>query len=643
MMILTRALPMAMRCQGQTPLTLLRASSFHQNTGAPHSICNRCQGLGEVKAKKKNRSRRILENTSEKRDGFLRSQLDPMHPFQRGPRVPCPSCEGCGLIYTTYSSDFAASLVATSDSVGTGNPGRHKCAVAIVGGGLGGLALALALQQRGISCTVLEKDGYADQRAQGYGLTLQQGAKAARALGILDACRAASALHEPVEGATQAALLHKSYRSDGLLLGTHGGGTPRGGTKRAAHQQNLILSRQNLRRILLERLAPGTVAWNTTLGSVDVLEQSPAGLGSERLRLHLNDRASGSCLEVSALVGADGIRSGIRALLDNLPIIAGNKNASSSSFPIAMSSNAGLQYLGMVVVLGIAPALAHENVNRGAVGATEEEVSTSLPAPSVNEAVDGENRVYYMPYSRKKEQTHQATEQLDLDMWQLSFPEPDEDAARELAAEGSSTLLAAAKARCGAWQAPGVAELLHSTQPELVTGYPIYDRRGPWSPPEPLLSSARPGWQPTTETESLTEGLKSSAECVPSPAAQLLSVSTLIGDAAHPMAPFKGQGANQALLDAVCLARAVYDSNLGDCSALPHNPRASSRSSCSVGSALGAFESEMQRRSAPKMSKSRDASRLLHSPAALTPSEKRVTRAAAAAAAADTAVSKNGL
>jgi 2-polyprenyl-6-methoxyphenol hydroxylase-like FAD-dependent oxidoreductase len=79
---------------------------------------------------------------------------------------------------------------------------------------------------------------------------------------------------------------------------------------------------------------------------------------------------------------------------------------------------------------------------------------------------------------------------------------------------------------------------------------------------------------------------------------------TLIGDAAHPMSPFKGQGANQALLDALALARGI---NKG-CRHLSEWKKAGVRESV-----LTEFESEMLERSATKVMDSAEAARFLHS------------------------------
>ena len=56
--------------------------------------------------------------------------------------------------------------------------------IAIVGGGIGGIALAVACLHRGIPFTIFERDHRFDERSQGYGLTLQQASKAIQGLGI---------------------------------------------------------------------------------------------------------------------------------------------------------------------------------------------------------------------------------------------------------------------------------------------------------------------------------------------------------------------------------------------------------------------------------------------------------------------------
>lgn len=61
--------------------------------------------------------------------------------------------------------------------------------VGIAGGGIGGLALALALKQKGIKFQIWERDDNFEARRQGYGLTLQQGGRAVKELGIAERVR----------------------------------------------------------------------------------------------------------------------------------------------------------------------------------------------------------------------------------------------------------------------------------------------------------------------------------------------------------------------------------------------------------------------------------------------------------------------
>ena len=92
--------------------------------------------------------------------------------------VRCTSCDGVGLL---PAHDIARGELQQHRPGADDTPHTD---VAIIGGGIGGLALALALQQRGLSAVVYERDGHFSERMQGYALTLQQGASAIRALGL---------------------------------------------------------------------------------------------------------------------------------------------------------------------------------------------------------------------------------------------------------------------------------------------------------------------------------------------------------------------------------------------------------------------------------------------------------------------------
>ena len=202
-----------------------------------------------------------------------------------------------------------------------------------------------------------------------------------------------------------------------------------------------------------------------------------------------------------------------------------------------------LRYLGYVVILGICSLEDLKSVE-----------SSLLDSATVFQTVNGYERIYMMPYTS------------DSVMWQMSFPMPEEE-AKALSARGAQALKEEACHRAQ-WHKP-IPQILSATLPAQISGYPVYDRE--LLKPE-LLEKAGP--------------------------------FTLMGDAAHPMSPFKGQGANQALLDALALARKI---------SIACTPWSKWRETGVREIVLTKFEEEMLARSAAKVKDSAEAVELLHS------------------------------
>ncbi|ATX76439.1 FAD-dependent oxidoreductase [Reinekea forsetii] len=457
------------------------------------TLCPACQGRGQ-------KSKAIRKSVR------LRYQRD-LAQFQTAPHAgtapvrpkghldACQNCSGSGLIQGASQ----ATLDRTPDY-------QNYPYLAIVGAGIGGVALAVACLHRRIPFTLFERDSGFAARSQGYGLTLQQASRAIEGLGIVS-------LEEGVVSTR-----HVVHTPDGTVIADWGIRDLAATALKSSTRTNVHIARQALRLALLEQLGDDTaVQWGHQL----VQYSQTNGEGVE-----LSFQVAGGTKQVKAdlLVGADGIRSSVRQLLMGEDV-------------------APLRYLGCIVILGICPLDAIDGVDRAL-----------LDSATVFQTANGHERIYLMPYAA------------DSIMWQLSYPMP-EQAAQALSAQGPEALKAEALRRCQ-WHAP-IPQILTATHEAQISGYPVYDRA--------LLESSQ-----------LQQG------------AQV----TLIGDAAHPMSPFKGQGANQALLDALALARAITK-NCG-----PSTPWRQQGLRASV---LNEFEAEMLARSATKVKDSAEAAQFLHS------------------------------
>lgn len=470
-----------------------------ENTESSWTICEECHGRGKKSRglSKKARLRYQLElDQFEKTKGERTAPVLP-----KGHLYSCSNCSGSGLIPS------GSPPVADKENYPQ---------LAIIGGGIGGVALAVACLHRGIPFTLYERDNNFDARSQGYGLTLQQASKAIEGLGIFS-------LKEGVISTR-----HVVHTTEGKVIGEWGmrKWMP-SDAKTSPKRSNVHIARQSLRSALLEQLGGhDAVHWGHQL--VDFAASEGGGID-------LSFEVAGEIQHAKAdlVVGADGIRSSVRRLL-----------VGEDSTP--------LRYLGCIVILGICPLGSLEGVD-----------SALLDSATVFQTANGNERIYIMPYSS------------DSVMWQLSFPMPEEE-AKALSAHGAQALKEEACRRTQ-WHDP-IPQILAATLEVQVSAYPVYDRE--------LL-----------KPELLEKG----------------GQVTLIGDAAHPMSPFKGQGANQALLDALALARGISKG----CRPLSRWREAGLRENI-----LTEFESEMLERSASKVKDSAEAVQFLHSEDALQESDQ---------------------
>ncbi|MYY12520.1 NAD(P)-binding protein [Streptomyces sp. SID4919] len=156
--------------------------------------------------------------------------------------------------------------------------------IAIVGAGLGGLALARVLHVNGMDCVVYERETSRGARGQGGMLDIHSGQRALREAGLIDR------FHAIARGEGQDMRL---LQPDGTLLFQED-------TPEDAPLERPEVDRADLRDLLLDSLPEGMVRWGHAFASAD------NGL----LRF-----ADGGSAPYDLLVGADGARSRVRALL----------------------------------------------------------------------------------------------------------------------------------------------------------------------------------------------------------------------------------------------------------------------------------------------------------------------------------------
>uniref|UniRef100_A0A0G4HAA5 FAD-binding domain-containing protein n=1 Tax=Chromera velia CCMP2878 TaxID=1169474 RepID=A0A0G4HAA5_9ALVE len=374
-----------------------------------------------------------------------------------------------------------------------------KAPFVIVGGGVGGWALALSLSRLGLwkgRVHLFERDPILS-RYRGYSLTMQEqeGGAYLKEMGLDRQCREA--------GVPSAGYTTLRAGDGGVVF--HGGVLPGKRVDPLRKRGNFALPREVLRKILHDAVVGeegggAVVHWGCSLESMEFVKGD--GRNGDGVRLNfVKTQEKGEEEEQDEHGGRTSVVAGAVVFVDGLNSLARRKLIGD---PLVFS--------GLRMINGIC------------------ENGHALVQQRVLECVDGKGaRIFTKPFDSRRI------------MWQLTHKvEMDtkgaETAAAALVAESQSSSSGSCvrkKAKEDAlsivrqWPEPVLSLIASTETSDMRVGY-LFDR-------EPLNSSV------FEEASRALGGL-----------------CTFMGDAAHPMTPFKGQGANNALLDArelsACLA-----------------------------------------------------------------------------------------
>ena len=614
------------------------------------TVCQKCHGEGRMysRSRKARRLKLEIQDDGTRSDSNNRNTRNPNDQSNVSITI-CKCCEGSGLIPLEQQSISAV----TNFGEHTDHPNlRRPIRIAVIGGGIGGLAFAAACQHRNMQVTVYERDTHFTQRKQGYGLTLQQASKQLMGLGILPENLTSSAMSSGITSTKHIVhdengnvkgtwgLRHwlkdetgstsnnnrSNAKSDGALLTSqhpnnrkhqsttikcdNNKDTPddnicqtQQSTKQiqSRRRQNIHIARQALRYELY--LAATANEHRRSNGPSNTDHKNSIIQWNHRL-LKYNEREDG--VELTFAVSDDNeCDSEVRTVTSFADIVVGADGIRSQVRQQFFGSEDGtqLRYLDCIVILGICPL---SELDKLVIQSSS--FGHLLDGQTVFQTADGVTRIYMMPYSQTEY------------MWQLSFPLSESD-AKNLSALGSVALRDAALSRCRTWHTP-IPDILKCTPIDLISGYPVYDRD--LVQPHQLHRHEHPYSRRIT----------------------------FIGDAIHCMSPFKGQGANQALLDALSLARYLFKA-IRMTEKLPHGAMESNHHNDTVMTSkkqkfevcdaertcelngteiekiLEQYEKEMLSRSAVKVKASADAAHFLHTNIAIQ--EGDITRGTAAA------------